>query len=255
MAAELLVAARRGRRHLDRLPEACRPADDAAGYAVQRRVVAALGVGASDGVGGRSAGDAIGGWKIGAGGPDELPLYAPIPAHDIHASGATLCAADHPGALVEAEIAFRLRRDLPSEDGIHDLTTVAAAVEVLPAIEIYRSRYRDPDAASQPENLADCLANAGLVMGAASALAGRGADPSWDIDLVIDGERLEGRRLRHPVGDPLRLVAWLAGHLAARGEMLRAGQVVTTGALLLGPMGHAVRGEWQGLGPVSVRFA
>lgn len=242
-----MVAARRGRLHLDRLPEACRPADDAAGYAVQRRVVAAL---CDDG----SEGPGVGGWKIGAGGPDETPLYAPIPARHIHASGATLTAADHPDALVEAEVAFRLRRDLPLGVGIHDLSTVAAAVEVLPALEIYRSRYRDPRAASQPENLADCLANAGLVVGTASALAGLGEDPSWDIDLVIDGETLAGRALRHPVGDPLRLVVWLAGHLAAQGDRLRAGQVVTTGALLLAPMGHAVRGEWRGLGSVSVRF-
>lgn len=200
----------------------------------------------------RAAG--IGGWKIGAGGPDETPLYAPIPDLDIHPSGAALPAADYPGASIEAEIAFRLRRDLPSGGGIHDLTTVAAAVDVLPALEIYRSRYRDARAASQPENLADRLANAGLVVGVPSVPSGRGTDPSWDIELVIDGESREGRALRHPVGDPLRLVAWLANTLAARGEMLRAGQVVTTGALLLAPIGHAVDATWRGLGSVSVRF-
>jgi 2-keto-4-pentenoate hydratase len=56
------------------------------------------------------------------------------------------------------------------------------------------------------------------------------------------------------VGEPLRLVVWLANTLAARGEMLRAGQVVTTGALLLAPIGHAVDATWRGLGSVSVRF-
>ncbi|MFM7627502.1 MAG: 2-keto-4-pentenoate hydratase [Gammaproteobacteria bacterium] len=203
--------------------------------------------------------DGIGGWKIGAGGPDETPLYAPIFKDDIHPSGVTLAAADFPGALVEAEIAFRLRQDLPARARPYDLETVAATVERVPALELYRSRYRDPRAASQPESLADCLANAGLVVGAPSGLAHRGADPSaadpsWDIDLVIDGKAHEGRGLRHPVGDPLQLVAWLANYLAARGEMLCTGQVVTTGALLLGPIGNAVHGEWQGIGPVSVRF-
>lgn len=206
--------------------------------------------------------DGIGGWKIGAGGPDETPLYAPIFKDDIHPSGVTLAAADFPGALAEAEIAFRLRQDLPARVRPYGLETVAAAVERVPALELYRSRYRDPRAASQPENLADCLANAGLVVGAPSAPSApsvhvadpSGSVPSWDIDLVIDGKAYEGRALRHPVGDPLQLVAWLANHLAARGEMLRAGQVVTTGALLLGPIGHAVHGEWQGIGSVSVRF-
>jgi len=80
------------------------------------------------------------------------------------------------------------------------------------------------------------------------------ADPLWDIDLVIDGGIREGRVLRHPVGDPRRLVVWLANELIARGEMLRAGQVVTTGALVLGPLGCDNRGEWRGIGAVSVRF-
>lgn len=211
------------------------------GYAIQRRVVAALG-------------DAIGGWKIGAGGPDETPLYAPIPAQAIHASGVTLSIADFPGALIEAEIAFRLRRDLPPRPEPYDAATVAAAVEMLPALEIYRSRFHDPSAASQPENLADCLANAGLVVGDPGSPTASPADPVWDIDLVVDGETREGRGLRHPVGDPRRLVVWLANHLAGRGDMLRAGQVVTTGALVLGPLGRDNRGEWRGIGAVSVRF-
>lgn len=198
--------------------------------------------------------DAIGGWKIGAGSPDETPLYAPIPAEGIHASGVTLSIADFPTALIEAEIAFRLRRDLPPRSAPYDAATVAAAVEMLPALEIYRSRFHDPNAASQPENLADCLANAGLVVGDPAAGSVQDPTPSWDIDLVIDGGTREGRALRHPVGDPRRLVVWLANELAGRGEMLRAGQVVTTGALTLAPIGPAVHGAWQGLGPVSVRF-
>lgn len=199
-------------------------------------------------------GDAIGGWKIGAGGPDETPLYAPIPAQAIHASGVTLSIADFPSALIEAEIAFRLRCDLPPRSDAYDLATVAAAVEMLPALEIYRSRYRDPGAVTQPENLADRLANAGLVVGDPAAGSVQDPTPSWDIDLVIDGGIREGRVLRHPVGDPRRLVVWLANELIDRGEMLRAGQVVTTGALVLGPLGRDVRGEWRGIGAVSVRF-
>jgi 2-keto-4-pentenoate hydratase len=240
IAAGSLVAARREHRTVARLPEACRPADLAAGYALQDRIVAALGI--------------VGGWKIGAGDADETPLYAPILAHEIHPSGATLAAVDFPGALIEAEIAFRVQRDLPRRVDLYDLATVAAAVDVLPALEIYRSRYREADVVSPAENLADCLANAGLVVGEPASWPGHDADLSWDIDLVIDGERHEGRRLRHPVGDPLRLVVWLANELVARGDMLRAGQVITTGALVLGRLGRDVGGDWQGLGAVSVRF-
>jgi 2-keto-4-pentenoate hydratase len=245
-AAALLIATRRGRQRIARLPEACRPVDVAAGYALQSKVVAGLGE--------------VGGYKIGAGGPDETPLYAPILTHEIHPSGVSLSLAAFPGALIEAEIAFRLRCDLPHRDAAYDLAEVAAAVETLPALEIFGSRYLDPGAVSEGENLADCLANAGLIVGQPFTPPRSGHDASrdiasWNIDLVIDGKTGSVRAARHPVGDPLRLVVWLANHLRGSGDGLRAGQVVTTGALVLAPVGREVRGDWEGLGSVSVRFA
>jgi 2-keto-4-pentenoate hydratase len=245
-AAALLIATRRGRQRIERLPEACRPVDVAAGYALQSKVAAGLGE--------------VGGYKIGAGGPDETPLYAPIFAHEIYPSGVSLSLAAFPGALIEAEIAFRLRCDLPHRDAAYDLAEVAAAVETLPALEIFGSRYLDPGAVSEGENLADCLANAGLIVGQPFTPPRSGHDASrdiasWNIDLVIDGKTGSVRAARHPVGDPLRLVVWLANHLRGSGDGLRAGQVVTTGALVLAPVGREVRGDWEGLGSVSVRFA
>jgi 2-keto-4-pentenoate hydratase len=245
-AAALLIATRRGRQRIARLPEACRPVDVAAGYALQSKVVAGLGE--------------VGGYKIGAGGPDETPLYAPILTHEIHPSGVSLSLAAFPGALIEAEIAFRLRCDLPHRDAAYDLAEVAAAVETLPALEIFGSRYLDPGAVSEGENLADCLANAGLIVGQPFTPPRSGHEASrdiasWNIDLAIDGKTGSVRAARHPVGDPLRLVVWLANHLRGRGDGLRAGQVVTTGALVLAPVGREVRGDWEGLGSVSVRFA
>lgn len=245
-AAALLIATRRGRQRIARLPEACRPVDVAAGYALQSKVVAGLGE--------------VGGYKIGAGGPDETPLYAPILTHEIHPSGVSLSLAAFPGALIEAEIAFRLRCDLPHRDAAYDLAEVAAAVETLPALEIFGSRYLDPGAVSEGENLADCLANAGLIVGQPFTPPRSGHEASrdiasWNIDLVIDGKTGSVRAARHPVGDPLRLVVWLANHLRGSGDGLRAGQVVTTGALVLAPVGREVRGDWEGLGSVSVRFA
>lgn len=238
-AAAVLLEARRARRRIVRLPEACRPADAATGYAAQAQLAAALGD--------------IGGWKIGAGGPDETPLYAPILAHEIHPGGGTLSLADFPGALLEAELAFRLRRDLPPRVVAHDLDEVAAAVEMLPALEIYGSRFIDPAAVSEGENLADCLANAGLIVGAPASSAPFG-EREWDIALDIDGQVEAVHAKRHPVGDPLRLVVWLANRLNAVGDRLRAGQVVTTGALVLAPIGREVLARWDGLGSVTVQF-
>ena len=244
-AARMLVAARRERRLIERLPLDCRPGDLAAGYAVQAQVAGMLG--------------AIGGWKIGAADPGGTPLHAPIFAQEIHPSGVTLAAKEFTGAIIEAEIAFRLRQDLPVADVAHDAVSVARAVERVPALEIYRSRYREPDAAEEAEQLADCLANGGLIVGVGvgigveSVMAG-GAMPTWDIDLAVDDTLKQVRAARHPAGDPLQLVVWLANHLNRCGGLLSAGQVVTTGALLLAPIGRSVRGECQGLGSVSASF-
>ncbi len=242
-AARMLVAARRERRLIERLPLDCRPGDLAAGYAVQAQVAGMLG--------------AIGGWKIGAADPGNTPLHAPIFAQEIHPSGVTLAAKEFTGAIIEAEIAFRLLQDLRVGDVAHDAASVARAVERVPALEIYRSRYREPGAAEEAEQLADCLANGGLIVGVGvgveSVMAG-GAMPAWDIDLAVDDTLKQVRAARHPAGDPLQLVVWLANHLNRCGSLLSAGQVVTTGALLLAPIGRSVRGECQGLGSVSASF-
>lgn len=238
-AAELLAAARRQRRRIDRLPESCRPLTHTAGYAIQQRVAADLGV--------------TGGWKIGADNAGALPLYAPIIASDIFPSAASLVAQDFPQALIEAEIGFRMRRDLPPREQAYDYESVAAAVEMLPVFEIYSSRYQDPSDVTEAEQLADCLANRGLVFGAAAA-SPPATDSSWTIELNIDGKVERVSDARHPVGDPLRLVVWLANHLAAQGGGLQGGQIVTTGALVLGPAGKSNSGHWRGLGSVSVSF-
>ena len=158
-AARMLVAARRERRLIDRLPLDCRPADLAAGYSVQTELAGMLG--------------AIGGWKIGAADPGSTPLHAPIFAQEVHRSGVTLAAKDLTGAIVEAEIAFRLLQDLPLGHAAHDAASVARAVERVPALEIYRSRYRQPGEVGEAEQLADCLSNGVLSSVSVSASASR----------------------------------------------------------------------------------
>jgi 2-keto-4-pentenoate hydratase len=148
-----------------------------------------------------------------------------------------------------------LQQDLRVGDVAHDAASVARAVERVPALEIYRSRYREPGAAEEAEQLADCLANGGLIVGVGvEAVMAGGAMPTWDIDLAVDDTLEQVRAARHPAGDPLQLVVWLANHLNRCGSLLSAGQVVTTGAMLLAPIGRSVRGEWQGLGSVSASF-
>ena len=60
---------------------------------------------------------------------------------------------------------------------------------------------------------------------------------------------------RDVLGDPFVALAWLANHLAARGECLQAGQVVMTGSLVTTrfPSEDTVfRYELGGIGTASV---
>ncbi len=60
------------------------------------------------------------------------------------------------------------------------------------------------------------------------------------------------------LGHPHNALAWLANHLAARGSMLRVGEIVLTGSLvktLWLDAGDEVTMDLSGLGSVSARFA
>src|SRR2546426_12323308 len=101
-AAGLLADARRNGQRLDALPESCRPAtlDDA--HAIQEATALRLG-------------EAIVGWKVGAT-PEGRVARGALLRSWIYASGARVPAAMVPLFGVEAEIAFRLDRDLPARD-------------------------------------------------------------------------------------------------------------------------------------------
>ncbi|MET0508628.1 MAG: hydratase, partial [Burkholderiaceae bacterium] len=62
---------------------------------------------------------------------------------------------------------------------------------------------------------------------------------------------------RAVLGDPRTALAWLANELPRRGQWLKAGQVVTTGACMT-PLevlpGDGVTADYGKIGSVSVRF-
>ena len=55
----------------------------------------------------------IGGWKIGAGSPDAVPFFAPMPRAWMAASGAVLSGPTYRYRVLEAEISFLIGQDLP----------------------------------------------------------------------------------------------------------------------------------------------
>lgn len=240
-AAALLRAARQDpAQALAALPDALRPADLAAVYAIQR--AAASGV-------------AIGGWKVGAAGPDKPCLCAPMPAAGLHASPARLPRGRLRG--VEAEVAFRLGQDLPVRATPYGRAEIIAALATAhPAIEVLESAYRDPDAVDPASNLADSLMHGGFVFGPGVA-AWQALDfATMTVTQTIDGVTLS--RTGNPAGDMIRLVEWLANEGSRWAGGLRTGQFVTCGSWTgktLAPPGARVRVTFPGLGDAAAEFA
>ena len=156
----------------------------------------------------------------------------------------------------EAEIAFVLAADLPSPDTTPE--QVAAAVgTVHAAIEIVDSRIAD-----WKITFADTVADNGS--SAFFVLAGEGKLLTgldiWTAGMVmqINGATVSLGVGAAALGHPLNAAAWLAQTLAARGEPLKAGDVLLAGAL--GPMvalapGDRVEAFVGGLGSCSFTYA
>ena len=128
-AARLLSRARGGE-PVGMLPPSCRPQSDADAYQIQDAVTSELG-------------EAIGGWKVGAASATAAAYCAPIYATMIRQSPASYNAAELRLIGIEAEIAFRLARDLPARAATYDLAEVTAGASLHPVIEVVDSRYAD----------------------------------------------------------------------------------------------------------------
>jgi len=156
----------------------------------------------------------------------------------------------------EAEVALIFGRDLDKRDATAE--DVFAAVEsAVAAIEIVDSRIAD-----WKITFADTVADNGS---SAFFVLGRQRKPLPGLDLYTCGMALEVNGAIASVGagaaclgHPLNAAAWLARTLAERGEPLRAGDVVLTGAL--GPMvpitpGNHIKATIGGLGSVNFHFS
>jgi 2-keto-4-pentenoate hydratase len=243
-AAELLLAARQNGRRLIVFPDEARPrmVDDA--YAVQDAVVSRLG--------------GIAGWKVGAKSPVVEPTCAPLPASLILHSPQRFAPGRFACNGVEAELAFTLSNDLPPRPQPYRVADITAAVATVhPAIEIVDSRFIDLHTVDALSLLADFQSNGALVVGGGVPLPHAFESSSQQVALDIDGMRVVDSRGSNPAGDVLRLLAWLADHVAARSGGLRRGDIVTTGSwtgMQFVMPGVRVEAAFAGIGGVDVGF-
>lgn len=246
-AAELLLAARRDTEPIENLPEALRPHSLEEAYALQDIVATAFGP--------------IGGWKIGAPSPDATPLFAPMPLlGGFASSGQTLAESYRRYRGVEAEIAFRLGKDLPSREQPYTREEVIGAIaSAHPAIELLEPAFIDPDKVDRFSTIGDLQMNGGFAYGPAF--------PSWQsadltkesVLVTIDGVvRFEGTASNTAGTDLLRLVVWLANEGQSRTAGLKAGDWITTGSWcgkFTANPGSEVQVRFSTFGGVQIYFA
>ncbi len=152
----------------------------------------------------------------------------------------------------EAEIALVLKEDVERADVTAE--EIARAVDyVVPAIEIVDSRIKD-----WKITFADTVADNGS---SAKYILGGDKKPIEGLDLYSCGMVLEVDGAVSSIGagaaclgHPLNAAAWLAQALISRGQALKSGHVILTGAL--GPMvnlepGQSVKAIVGGLGDVA----
>jgi 2-keto-4-pentenoate hydratase len=240
-AARLLCGARGGA-PVHELPQACRPQTDADAYQIQDAVV-------------RQLGETIGGWKVGAATVASGAFCAPIWMKMIRSSPASYDAGELRLIGIEAEIGFRLGRDLPARAAPYDRAEVTAGAVLHPVMEIVDSRYSDPRSLDRLWILADNFSNGGLVYGAAVV--------DWEkldlgqtrITVTEDGEPFAdsaGGAAR----DPIAALVEFANLMNGRGGT-KAGTFVTTGSwtgMVFTKRGTRIVADFGPLGRIEVAF-
>ena len=152
---------------------------------------------------------------------------------------------------IEAEIAFRLGKDLNGEGA-----TVDAIEHTVPSIEIVDSRY--PQGPAGPgELVADNVSGAGFVLGHPEPFTSSFDFTGCYAEVERNGKPEAKGFGSACLGSPLLSLEWLADELSRRGRSLRAGDLVLAGSLtipLAARPGDEIRVEFKGLGSVAVSF-
>ena len=236
------------------VPTGPAPSDAAQAYRVQRLVMAELGE--------------IGGWKVGASGPEGPISCAPMPAQGVFDKPVVLDSTLFTQRDVESEICFRLKADLPPREAPYGALEIMDAVASChPGIEVLQSRYAKPEDVGPLALLADFIQTGAFVVGdrieSAALLHDFQVKPFvWRLKTADHVKQTTTPGVvktadANPAGDMIRLIQWLADVGAVWAGGLRAGQIVTCGSWTGKtpvPAGGNVNTEFEGANPLTIHF-
>ena len=165
------------------------------------------------------------------------PLGGAIFARTIHASPASLRAADFVNLRIESEIGLMLGNNLPASRAPWTREAVARVVAgAMPAFELIEDRNADYAQTDAKSLIVENCWNGGVVIGATKSV------PVADLVGIAGRLTVAGKNAGEGTAeDPCATLAWLANLLAERGRDLTAGMVVITGSLI--PTVSIARGD------------
>ncbi len=183
------------------------------------------------------------------------PCYGYLADYFSYGDGAEIKIDELIHPKVEAEIAFVLKEDLTGP-GCHIGDVLAATDFVMPAVEVIDSRYKDFKF-DLKSVIADNSSSSRYVTGG-QARSVDGLDlKTLGVVMEINGEVVQLGAGAAVLGHPATSIAMLANMMGERGEVLKAGSYILSGAITAAVSvnkGDNVTVKFQNLGTVSFRF-
>ncbi len=213
----------------------------------------------------RAMEEPVAGWKVGftsatarnAAGVSE-PLAGPLFQDTILDNGAFIGVNNDDLKIVEVEIGFRLKSNLPPSKTTYTRDAVVAAIgTVHPIFEIVNKRLPG-DLKETPEWLvADGSINQAVVVGDGSIFNAENPLTAETVILRANDKPISEGIGANAMGDPVSVLVWLANHLSARGISLKTGELVATGLLcdlVFGDVDVTYYADFQSLGTITMAF-
>lgn len=179
------------------------------------------------------------------------PAYGTILSDKIVGNGDSVSLSSLFSPLLEPEIMFILKEDLPYDA---DIQTIILNTEIAAGIEIPDARYKDwfPNF-----TLGDLICDdtaTGLIV------VGNKVDPldvdefaNVQLNLYKDDEKIATGTSSEVLGNPLNSVQWLIKKLHSHGKQLKKGQVISSGTFI-SPLKlefGTYRAEYSNLGTIE----
>ena len=185
----------------------------------------------------------------------ENPCYGYLADYFAYGDGAEIPIDELIHPKVEAEIAFILKDDL-SGPGCHIGDVLSATDFVMPAVEIIDSRYKDFKF-DLKSVIADNSSSSRYVSGGRARKVDDLDLKTLGVVMEINGEVVQLGAGAAVLGHPATAIAMLANMMGERGEVLKAGTYILSGAITAAmsvKKGDNVTVKFQDLGSLSMKF-